>query len=714
MNIYNKKLKRVWEAKGDEKPINYVFSQGTQLLAFMVQGDRGNSIWYCSEFNDKAIELAKQGLDSISKDLFLSGINYRGFTNNGRKIFIELKEKKKSVNPGVDIWSYNDVRLQSQQLKQLKAKTFLGVISIPDNKLIRLEEKDDKVISFGNDLAIIANIKGDLSYDEWYWNKSATSSVCLVSMNDGTKKIIADSLPAVLATSYWLSPESKYVIYYDALEKSYFSYEVSSGIKRNITKGVNTEWTKYDKRDIWMGKYMPVYCASAGWLNGDRAVLLYDQWDIYQVDPSGKTFPINLTNGYGKVNNIEFRLAFENNQTFIGNEALYLSAFNRVNKNDGFFKVRLGQSEKPQLLTSDAVVYKGTWEDERFPPVYPIKAKQVEIYVVRRMTAKDPPNYFWTTDFKSFTAITDLHPEKEFNWLTAELVNWKTPNGEQCQGILYKPEDFNPNKKYPIIFHYYERVTEAKNAFLYPAFTHGELNIPYYVSNGYLVFTPDIHYVQGHPGNSVLNTVTSAARYLSQLPYIDSKHIGLQGHSRGGWETNFIITHTNIFAAAMSASGFCDYVTLYNQIRSLSSGISRQPAYEISYQRIGATLWEKPELFIENSPIFFVNKVTTPLLMMNNKADSDVPFEQGVEFFCALRRLGKKAWMLQYDDEDHLVFDKASEDLTIRMKQFFDYYLKGEPPPEWMVNGIPAINKGTDRGFKVVPGENPRNGLVRD
>jgi len=701
-SFYDGRTTQIWNAQEGGRAGNYFFSKEGKQLAFVVENKSENFIWLYKDGETHASEIAKEKLKSVSQDLFLSGINYMGFTEDGNKLFIELKEKTagNSNKEGVDVWSYTDTRLQSQQLKQLKPKTFIGIVSIADDKLIRLEQPDDKLISCTNDYALIANIRGDMTYDEWYWNKAVKSSVYLVCLKNGERKLIRDSLPAVLASSYWLSPEGKYVIFYDAIKKSYFSHETGSGKERNITQSIKAEWTRYDKRDIRMGKYMPIFCATAGWLKDDKAVILYSQCDVFQVDPSGKALPICLTNGLGKNKNVEFRLAIENNQIFDGDEELYLSAFNRVNKNDGFFKVKLGERKNPELLTAEAAIYKGTWEDERFPPVYPIKANDAGIYLVRKMTASESPNYFWTKDFKGFNRITNVHPERESNWLTTELINWKTSDGKTCQGILYKPQDFDPSKKYPVIFHYYERVTEALNAFIVPEVSHGELNIPYFVSNGYLVFTPDFHYVEGHPGNSVLNTVVSAAQYLSKLPYIDSRHIGLQGHSRGGWETNFIITHTSVFAAAVSASGMSDYVSLYNEIRSFRQGVSRQAAFEIFYQRIGATLWERPDLFIENSPIFKVNKTTTPVLMMCNKDDDDVPFEQGVEFFTALRRLGKKAWMLQYDQGEHIVFGDAAQDFTIRMRQFFDCYLKGEKPSKWIAEGVPVKYKGKANVFE--------------
>jgi dipeptidyl aminopeptidase/acylaminoacyl peptidase len=449
---------------------------------------------------------------------------------------------------------------------------------------------------------------------------------------------------------------------------------------------------------------MPINAGAVGWMTDDTALILYDQCDIYQVDPMGKSAPSNLTRSFGRDHNIEFRLAMQNaDHIFRANEELIISAFNRINKDDGFYSIVLGEKRMPQLLTMQPCIFTGTWDDDRFTPSgFPRKAKNAEVYLVRQMSASKSPNFFWTSDFKIFYQITDVHPEESYNWLTTELITWKMFDGKKAQGILYKPENFDPQKKYPLIIHYYERFSEGLHGFIKPNFCHGDLNIPYFVSNGYLVFTPDIYYSIGHPGESVLNTIVTAVNYLTSMGFVDVKHIGIQGHSRGGWETNYLVTHTRLFAAAMSASGFSNYISLYNGIRSLSSGTSRQTAFENHFQRIGATLWERPDLYIENSPIFKADYVTTPVLIMANKGDYDIPFEQGIEFFTALRRLGKKAWLLQYDGEKHMVFGWAAWDFTVRMKQFFDHYLMNAPAPMWMSKGIPAKLKGVNDGLELL------------
>jgi pimeloyl-ACP methyl ester carboxylesterase len=180
--------------------------------------------------------------------------------------------------------------------------------------------------------------------------------------------------------------------------------------------------------------------------------------------------------------------------------------------------------------------------------------------------------------------------------------------------------------------------------------------------------------------------------------------MGLVGHSFGGFETNYIITHSHLFAAAVSTSGQTDFVSGYDYLNGGVGG--RQAVYELGQSRIGATLWQRPDLFIENSAVLHADQVTTPVLLMANKKDGVVPFEQGIEFFLALRRLQKKAWLLQYDHGGHMADGEGDDsgaddkDFTIRSRQFFDYYLEGKTPPKWMTEGIPASMKQIDNGFE--------------
>ncbi|MFH2095158.1 MAG: prolyl oligopeptidase family serine peptidase, partial [Bacteroidota bacterium] len=218
---------------------------------------------------------------------------------------------------------------------------------------------------------------------------------------------------------------------------------------------------------------------------------------------------------------------------------------------------------------------------------------------------------------------------------------------------------------------------------------------------GYVIFIPDIHYGTGTPGKDASDAIISGTDYILSKGFVDENRIGLQGQSWGGYQVAWLITQTNKYAAAMAGAPVSNMISAYGGIR-WESGISRQFQYEVAQSRIGASLWEKPDLYLENSPVFFADRVNTPLLIMHNDNDGAVPWYQGIEYFTALKRLQKPVWMLTYNDEDHNLKNRPNcMDLSIRMAQFFDHYLKDAPAPVWMVNGIPAVKKGKENGYQM-------------
>jgi dipeptidyl aminopeptidase/acylaminoacyl peptidase len=264
---------------------------------------------------------------------------------------------------------------------------------------------------------------------------------------------------------------------------------------------------------------------------------------------------------------------------------------------------------------------------------------------------------------------------------------------------VYKPEDFDPKKKYPMIAYFYERSSDGLYGYSAPAPTPSRLNIPFFVSRGYIVFVPDIWYKTGYPGQSAYDYIVSGTRALVAKGYVDSTKLGLQGQSWGGYQIAHLITRTNLYAAAWAGAPVANMTSAYGGIR-WGTGLNRQFQYEKTQSRIGATLWEKPNLYIENSPLFYFPKVKTPVVIMHNDADGAVPWYQGIEMFTALRRLGKPVWMLNYNNEDHnLVERRNRKDIQIREQQFFDYLLKGDKPAKWIAEGVPAILKGRDWGL---------------
>jgi dipeptidyl aminopeptidase/acylaminoacyl peptidase len=705
VNLSNGVIYTVWHGKN----ISWlVFSPDGNKLAFTADSNdttNGKQIWHYEygEASATSIDL----LNSSNNALVTNSSTIVSFNSTGEKLFFKIQGAvvKARPNPNlasVDIYGYKDPKLQSQQLKELQQPvSYTYVFNLSDHKLIRLEKDNERILSKIDDqqkqdfVLVRKNYRGDI-YDEWNWNTSALTSVYLVSTTDGERKRLCKNRSVLLTDTYQLSPREKYVIWYDIKLKTYFSFNWVTGITVNITKGIATDWRNYQENDAPV-PFSGVVEGIAGWLPDDKAVLIYSQNDIFQVDPEAKHPPINLTNNYGFKHHIKFSLTQEvlglgSVDNINPNHSILLHAFNRDTKDISFCKVILYRQNNPKLLKTLPYTTSSITAN---------KAKDAEVYVVPLMAAEKYLNLYLTTDFKNFKPLSNLQPLEKYNWLTAELVNYKTLDRKTTQGILYKPENFDPKKKYPVIFHYYERKSDDLHEFLTPQYEDGgRIDIPTYVSNGYLVFCPDIYYKVGHPGRSAYNSIMAAANYLSKFSWVDKKHIGLMGHSFGGFETDYVITRSHLFAAAVSMSGMTDFVSAYGSI--IGDGTSRQRQYELYRDRIGATLWQRPDLYIENSPVFKADKVTTPVLLMANHKDDDVPYEQGVEFFTALRRLGKKAWMLQYDNGGHQVGNPADQtDLTIRTRQFFDYYLKGGTPPKWMIQGVPANMKQIDSGLEA-------------
>jgi dienelactone hydrolase len=704
---------------------NLVFDATGTQLAFLGEGpgttSPGQAVWYYRAGAASAVRVADDKSAGLERGLVLGDI--RGFSRDGRRLFLNLQESASPPSPKpeavpVHVWSYTDAKLQSQQLRELDPtsmaaffarpeKNNVTVLRLDDRRLIRLQQEGEH-FSYDEDGAGAFGLtearhggRGEES-----WHRGFQGPSFLVSTIDGARKPIRKG-----AT---FSPGGKYLIYYDGEEKHFFTYEIASGAIRKLTNGIAADWTVFGNDNVITSSTAR---GVAGWLPGDAAVVLYDQHDVWQVDPTGVKPPINLTNGYGRRHDIVFSLALadEARRALAPNSRLLLNAFNLRTKDNGFYRTMLGKAGDPERLTMGPYLFDTPSAPDRFSPS---KARDAEVYLVRRMQATEAPNYFVTTDFKTLRRLSDLHPERAYNWYRTELHAWTALDGRPTQGILYKPENFDSTQRYPVILHYYQRKSDGLNAYLKPQILGGDgctIDIPWYVSRWYLVFTPDIHITVGEPGESGVNPVVSAAQYLAKLPWVDAKRMGAQGCSWGGYVTNYLVTRTDLFAAAVSSSGVADFISGYGGTDA-GNGASLQGMYELGVWRMGVTLWQRPDLYIKNSPIFRADQVGTPFLMMHTPADGVCPFANAIEFFTALRRLGKRAWLLQYDDGDHGVWsDKSAPDFSLRMAQFFDHYLKGAPAPRWMTRGIPAQLRGVDDGLALdseIP--TPGRGLVAD
>ncbi len=581
--------------------------------------------------------------------------------------------------PSFDLWSYNEESIPPIQKVRATAdlnRSFRAVYLISDKKMIQLA--DETLVE------VVPNQSGRyaLGTDEREYRAmqdygERLTDAYLVDTDTGKRTLL---LKKHLGAIRW-STDGHYLITFDG--KDWSTIAVPSGKAVNLTQSLPAKfWNEEEDTPGTPGPY-----GSGQWTKDDKYVLLYDHYDIWQVAPDG-TSATNLTRGLGRAQHLQLREvrirrdAESEERGLDPTKPILIRAEDTITRNSGFFTTTIDAKNPPTKLILTADDYN-----------QPIKAKDADVYALTAQTYTRFPDLLLTdASFKNLQKISDANPRQSgLFWGTDEMVSFQNLDGVPLQGILYKPENFDPTKKYPMIVYLYEKLSQNLNHFVDPR-PMDSINISYYVSNGYLVFTPDIVYTTGYPGESALKCVMGGVNAIAARGFVDEKNIGIQGHSWGGYQIAYMVTQTARFKAAEDGAPVANMISAYDGIR-WGSGRPRQFQYEKTQSRIGGNPWEFPLRFIDNSPIFYVDRIQTPLLILHNDADDAVPWYQGIEFFLALRRLGKEAWMYSYNGEPHHLRRRANQrDYAARMAEFFDYELKAGPKPAWMDKGIPYLH----------------------
>jgi dipeptidyl aminopeptidase/acylaminoacyl peptidase len=613
----------------------------------------------------------------------------------GKDVEEESDEKAK-----VDVWHWQDPKLQPQQLLEAERernRRYRAAYVLKTDRVVQLE--DSELPSVRVDLRSPSNLavaNTNVRYQKTLsWEVPGFQDVYLVHLNSGRRDRILEKVRWDAS----ISPQGKFIVWFDAENGKWFAkatkgkdakpVEISKGIKHPL----------YDELDD--RPTLPSSYGTAGWLDNDRAFLIYDKHDIWQLDPTGDRKPVCITLGEGRKNDLRLRYPkLDPKQRSIDpSQTMFLSGFRLDTKASGFYRLDLpGQNQDAEEDALRPLIML----DENLASLR--KAKDSDQVLFTRSTFRQFPD-LWTSTlgFEKIERVSDANPQQdEYSWGTAELTHWRAQDGQQLDGILMKPDDFDPTKKYPMLVYFYERKSDSLHSYYQPAPSRSIICFSFYVSRGYLVFIPDIPYKTGEPGQSAANSILPGVDHLVAKGFVDEDRIGMQGHSWGGYQTAYLVTQTDRFACAESGAPVSNMTSAYGGIR-WSSGMSRMFQYERTQSRIGEDLWSAREKYIANSPIFFADKINTPLLILHNDEDGAVPWYQGIELFVALRRLEKPAWMLNYNGDPHWVMGEHNRrDFAIRMQQFFDHYLQDAPEPEWMAVGVPAVDKGKRFGLDLL------------
>ncbi|MFN3555732.1 MAG: alpha/beta hydrolase family protein [Bacteroidales bacterium] len=590
----------------------------------------------------------------------------------------------------LDIWHWQDPLLQSQQKAQLQReqrRSFETVLHLTSGRMVPLADENMPEIArdrYGN-ARWFMGVSNVPYLMEISWLGSAPRDIFAVDATTGERQQVLERAEGIVQ----LSVHGDYILYFVPGQNLWRVYSMKDKVHRDLNAGLDVAF--YDEDNDVPAHARPY--GIAGWAENDAFVLLYDRYDIWRFDPTGRTRPVNVTSAHGRSNTIRYRYQNLDPDEYHIPQTLYLSAFNPRTKRDGYAMLNLQSLQLTSLLEEDA----------SFTQLQ--KARDAQVFQWRRSTFTEFAD-LWTThgDFRSASRISDANPQQqEYLWGSVQLVEWLDFNNDTLQGLLYLPENLDPDQKYPLIVYFYERSSDRLHSHSIPSPSRSIINPAFCTSNGYIVFVPDITYKEGFPGQGAYNAIVSGTKAMvERYPFINRERMGLQGQSWGGYQIAYLITQTNMFRAAMAGAPVSNMVSAYGGIR-WTTGMSRQFQYEKTQSRIGGTLWERPIRYIENSPIFFVDKIETPLLMMHNDNDGAVPWYQGIELFVAMRRLGKPVWMLNYNGEEHNLMEWPNRvDLSIRMYQFFDHYLKDEPAPRWLQQGRPFIDRNRTDAYELM------------
>ena len=715
------------------------FDDKTAQLAFLADRETYKNdvstyrLYLWPTVTEAAVELVAEGTKGLPDGMAVSENGTLDFSKDGTRLFFGYAAPPSPDPPEdapepvkVDIWNWKDAELQPMQkvrAEEEKKRNFQAVVYPKDKRIVVLASPDMPTVRLTEDNPLAIGVSDvpyrqlaswDMGYNDYY----------LVSLQDGSHKKILDKSPFDARQS----PGGKYVIYYDANEHDWIVYQVSDGRRINLTEKLGVKF----ENEYWDTPDLPGAYGIAGWTEADRSVLLYDRYDIWEVRFDGAA-PRTITNGVGRRQKLVFRYQRVDTDDAGGaagrrrgpagpdqpiklDKPLLLATTDDVTKASGFYRVTI--PPPPAAPAADPRAQKKVESKNAKaaspspvpPPIADpsklvmlnkavgglINAKNADVYLHTEQRFEEFPN-LWVSNgnFDGPVKISDANPQQsQFIWGRSELVDYRNADGKVLHAILTRPENFDPAKKYPLMVYIYEQLPSGLHRYVAPAPGSSSINVARYVSNGYIVLQPDIEYEVGYPGESAFKCVIPAVQHIVEQGYIDPARIGIQGHSWGGYQISYLVTRTDMFRAVEAGASVVDMVSAYGGIR-WGTGMSRAFQYERTQSRIGAPPWLRSLQFIENSPIFWVEKVNTPYLTMANDDDDAVPWYQGIEFFTALRRLGKEAYMFNFNGEKHGLRERENMKYwTVHMAEFFDHYLLGAPIPQWMEKGVPYLERG--------------------
>lgn len=630
------------------------------------------------------MEMVRVNLSRYAKFLTFELKPFTPKTEKGRE-----KELKADKSFELELWTWNEYevptlqrrsRYQSMNLPKyvydITAGKLTEVAPAPANLLAPDRAQEIRYVLYTDDIPYRMQRE---------WLEDVPFDVYSVDMRTGERKKVGS---AYRSMPKW-STNGKWAVMYDPIAQVWNKFDGMTGAVTDISTAIG--YPVYEKM---YDKPAPApACGIAGWMADGNSVLIYDAYDWWKIDLTGESKPECFTKGYGRQHGKVIRKMVSNidKDVFEPDEKIMVSLWDENTMDEGIYL--LDMRGRLKRLAEGAYTY----------TVHSFSDNQ-KFCIWNRQNISEFRDLWWSkSDFSNPVRITDINPQQNnYNWGTVKVTEWTNYENKKNKGLLFFPEDYDVNKKYPVLVQFYETHSEGLNTYHAPLLSSAMADVMYFVSNGYIVFMPDVHFTVGSPGQSSYDAVVSGTKFLIELGIAHPGRIGLQGHSWSGYQTSYLVTKTDIFTCASIGAPITDMVTGYLGIRK-GSGLPRYFMYEETQSRMGSSLWEAKEKYLSNSAIMEADKIRTPLLICHNDEDEAVAYEQGRALYLAMRRLQRPAWLLNYKGEGHFLNNLAAQkDWTIRMMQFFDYYLKVTHEPRWMKEGIHLKERGIDPKYDLI------------
>ena len=598
----------------------------------------------------------------------------------------KIEVKKSDDDPAtVEVWHWQDVNVISEQkltAARDRDRNATAAWHLASGKMVQLTTnlKEDVRLPRSGSRALA--LDGVPYQNDAMFGRNFVD-VYKVDMESGARAEVAKHLIPQVE----FSPGGRYAMNFK--EGDFWLYDLETGASRNLTKDAKLGLT--NKENDYPVSQKPPY-GIAGWTKGDRSVIVYDANDLWEITADGSAKPKRLTDG--ATEDIRYRYlrvatgggggrggrgGGGGNEAIDLDKPLYLTMEGRWTKKTGF------------AVLADGKVDRMIFEDKAVRGLE--KAKDADVLMYQSGAWDESPNFFAGKDLKAAAKVSETNPfAAQYAWGKSELVDYKNSHGDRLQGALYYPANYEKGKQYPMIVQIYEIESNQVHNWSAPS-ERSTYNPTIWTQHGYFVFRPDIVFKPREPGISAVDCVTSGVKKVLAGGMIDAKHVGLTGHSWGGYETTYILTHTDLFAAGAVGGALTNLSSSVGEIYWNSGGPETNHV-EVGQERMQVPLYEDPEAYIKNSSTFVANKLSAPLLMEVGDHDGASDWHQDIEFYNAARRAGKPCVMLVYEGENHAVAQKANQiDYHRRINSWFDHYLKGAPAEEWMTKGVSVLDR---------------------